>query len=91
MTDCPTCEYNKKRAQLWREEVYRLGGHPLPRKEAMIEDDDDIQDYVRPWKGLTDEEVERYWDWEAFQTGAGRSTIFEMVRDIEAKLKEKNT
>jgi hypothetical protein len=44
----------------------------------------------REWVGLTDEEVERYWDWEDFQTGAGRSTIFEMVRDIEAKLKEKN-
>ena len=56
-----------------------------------VEEDDDIQDYVRPWVGLTDEEVERYWDWEDFQTGAGRSTIFEMVRDIETKLKEKNT
>jgi hypothetical protein len=44
----------------------------------------------REWVGLTDEEVELYWDWEDFQTGAGRSTIFEMVRDIEAKLKEKN-
>ena len=57
----------------------------------MIEDDDDIQDYKKPWVGLTDEEVENYWDWEDFQTGAGRSTIFEMVRDIETKLKEKNT
>jgi len=92
MTDCPHCEYNKKRAQNWREEAYRLAGHPLPRKETMIEDedDDDIQDYKKPWVGLTDEEVEGYWDWEDFQTGAGRSTIFEMVRDIEAKLKEKN-
>jgi hypothetical protein len=45
----------------------------------------------REWVGLTDEEVELYWDWEDWQTGAGRSTIFEMVRDIEAKLKEKNT
>ena len=45
----------------------------------------------RTWVGLTDAEVELYWDWEDFQTGAGRSTIFEMVRDIEAKLKEKNT
>jgi len=45
----------------------------------------------RTWVGLTDEEVELYWDWEDFQIGAGRSTIFEMVRDIEAKLKEKNT
>ena len=58
--------------------------------KEMTEEDDDIQDYKKPWVGLTDEEVEGYWDWEDFQTGAGRSTIFEMVRDIEAKLKEKN-
>ena len=45
----------------------------------------------REWVGLTDEETQAYWDWEDWQTGAGRSTIFEMVRDIEAKLKEKNT
>ena len=44
----------------------------------------------RTWVGLTDEEVEGYWDWEDFQCGAGRSTILEMVRDIEAKLKENN-
>ena len=67
------------------------------RKESVraamlrVEEDDDIQDYKRPWVGLTDEEVELYWDWEDFQIGAGRSTIFKMVRDIEAKLKEKNT
>jgi len=58
--------------------------------KARIEEDDDIQDYKRPWVGLTDEEVELYWDWEDWQTGAGRSTIFEMVRDIEAKLRSKN-
>jgi hypothetical protein len=51
----------------------------------------EIQKTLRPWFVLTDEEVELYWDWEDFQTGAGRSTIFEMVRNIEAKLKEKNT
>ncbi len=45
----------------------------------------------RTWQGLTDEEVETYWDWEDFQTGAGCLTILKMVRDIEAKLKEKNT
>jgi hypothetical protein len=56
----------------------------------MIEEDDDIQDYVRPWVGLTDEEVEGYWDWEDFQCGCGKRTLFEMVRNIEAKLKEKN-
>jgi hypothetical protein len=44
----------------------------------------------RTWVGLTEKEVEDYWDWEDFQCGAGRSTILEMVRHIEAKLKEKN-
>jgi hypothetical protein len=44
----------------------------------------------RTWVGLTEKEVEDYWDWEDFQCGAGRGTILEMVRDIEAKLKEKN-
>ena len=33
MTDCPTCEYHKQRAQIWRDEAYRLAGHPLPRNE----------------------------------------------------------
>jgi len=58
--------------------------------KARVEEDDDIQDYRREWVGLTDEEVELYWDWEDWQTGAGRSTIFEMVRDIEARLRRKN-
>jgi hypothetical protein len=39
---------------------------------------------------LTDEEVESYWDWEDFQCGCGKGTLLEMVRDIEAKLKELN-
>jgi len=41
--------------------------------------------------GLTDEEAESYWDYEDFQTGCGRGTVIQMVRHIEAKLKEKNT
>ena len=59
---------------------------PLCNKPSPFPDPD-----YREWVGLTDEEVELYWDWEDFQTGAGRTTIFEMVRDIETKLKEKNT
>jgi hypothetical protein len=45
----------------------------------------------RTWVGLTDEEVESYWGWEDFQCGCGKGTLLEMVRDIEAKLKERNT
>ena len=70
------------------------GGYRAKRAAAAdklkAEDDDDTQVYKKPWVGLTDEEVELYWDWEDWQTGAGRSTIFEMVRDIESKLRGKN-
>ena len=45
----------------------------------------------RTWVGLTSEEVANYWDWEDFQCGCGRGTLLKMVRDIEAKLKERNT
>ena len=41
MTDCPNCEYHRKRAQLWRDEAYKQAGHPLPERE---------------WVGLTDED-----------------------------------
>ena len=71
----------------------RLPDTPSARAylDRVLDDDDFTQVYKKPWVGLTDEEVELYWDWEDFQLGAGRSTILGMVRDIEAKLKEKNT
>ena len=52
-----------------------------------MKDDDDIQDYVRPWVGLTDEEVM------SLLPGAVRLPPgwADTVRAIEAKLKEKNT
>ena len=42
MTDCPTCEYHKQRAKIWRDEAYRLAGHPLPRKEKSMTQDEMI-------------------------------------------------
>ena len=49
----------------------------------MKEDDDDIQDYVRPWVGLTEQEKqEAYYKIDSWS---------ECVAFIEAKLKEKNT
>jgi hypothetical protein len=45
----------------------------------------------KPWVGLSEEEVEAYDDWADFQVGCGRQTLFDMVRDIDAKLKGKNT
>ena len=52
MTDCPNCEYHRKRAQLWREEAYKQAGHPLPERE---------------WVGLTDEDIALI-DWESLIT-----------------------
>jgi len=56
----------------------------------MIEDDDDIQDYKRPWVGLTQEELceivglsTNDSDWNVFK-------VQEWLRKVEAKLKEKN-
>ena len=46
----------------------------------MTKDDDDIQDYVRPWVGLTDEEIE----------SLDLSNYAQVVRIVEQALKEKN-
>jgi len=43
MADCPTCEYHKQRAKIWRDEAYRLAGHPLPRKETSMTQDEMIE------------------------------------------------
>ncbi len=48
---CPACEYNKKRAQLWRTEAYKHGGHPLDWEPELM---------VRP-KPLTDESIVAMW------------------------------
>lgn len=91
------------RAVMLREERMKPYGYVRKDGEGLFiygehqfqnpQDHDLVPVYLHPkkWVGLTDEEVKLYWNWEDFQTGAGRSTIFEMVRDIEAKLKEKNT
>lgn len=54
-------------------------------------DDDDIQEYVRPWVGLTDKEIKLLANPpdEAKIIMTGRMWIF--VGDLMDKLKEKNT
>jgi hypothetical protein len=56
--------------------------------QAVIEDDDDIQVYKKPWVGLTDDELKSlsekwriiYGNW-----------VNEFAEEVEAILKEKNT
>jgi len=59
------------------------------RKPSRNFDDDDIQDYVRPWVGLTDEEItELHHEIKVRLMGAYKTE--DIYRAIEAKLKEKN-
>ena len=75
---CPSCEYNKARAQLWRNEAYKLSGHPLDWEPELM---------VRP-KPLTDDEIaQAMYRTDAIVTGPMQ---FKFAREVEAKLKEKN-
>jgi hypothetical protein len=54
----------------------------------VIEDDDDIQDYKRPWVGLTDEDV--FAVTKKLQDIYHRPPIAVFARAIEQLLKERN-
>jgi hypothetical protein len=55
------------------------------KRQIMAEDDDDIQDYKKPWVGLTDEEIQEC------LKGLPTETIDVYARRIEKALKDKNT
>jgi len=58
----------------------------------MIEEDDDIQQYVRSWAGLTDVEIEKIAVIFFPKSFAYKTRLEnEFAKAIEAKLKEKNT
>jgi hypothetical protein len=53
-------------------------------RKRQIADDDDIQNYVKPWVGLTKDEVE-------ILAYKAEGNTWKAVELAEAKLKEKNT
>ena len=59
--------------------------------DKSIHDDDDIQEYKRPWVGLTDEESSDIYNAHHNTYGECITSAYELVLDVEAKLKEKNT
>ena len=70
--------------------------------DKSIHDDDDIQEYKKPWVSLTDEEIAEIQystgtqvEYELFDEGEYGTEINiypeKFARAIEAKLKEKNT
>ena len=52
-----------------------------------VDDDDDIQEYKKPWVGLTDEEILKFQNIVPNTLGYD---LIEFAHAIEAKLKEKN-
>jgi hypothetical protein len=52
----------------------------------MTEDDDDIQDYKKPWVGLTEDERYKLW----LTTPSETEDRFAFAKAIEQALKEKN-
>jgi len=52
-------------------------------RKRQIADDDDIQNYVKPWVGLTDED--------RFELAKAQLSWEDLLIAAEAKLKEKNT
>ena len=56
-------------------------------KAAMRGEDDDIQEYKKPWINLTPEEILDMFD----DTNVYGSKWLEFARAVENKLKEKNT
>ena len=56
----------------------------------MTQEDDDIQEYKKPWVGLTDEDI-----WEAYmespvELDCSTDELYALSRTVEAKLRSKN-
>jgi len=71
--------------------------HPTDPDKVILrkprhEDDDDIQDYKKPWVGLTDEEIDEFEKWLDFkEEGSGWVAPAKIVAYISNKLRSKNT
>jgi len=57
----------------------------------MKDDDDDIQEYKKPWVGLTEDESSDIYNAHHNTYGECITSAYDLVLDVEAKLKEKNT
>ena len=56
-----------------------------------VDDDDDIQEYKRPWVGLTQEELCEIVGVSTSDSDWNVAKVQEWLRKVEAKLKDKNT
>ena len=67
--------------------IERESGWRKRQIQKVIEDDDDIQDYKKPWVGLTDEERDRF----VYIDAKDKARFRKYFDYIEATLKSKNT
>jgi hypothetical protein len=70
--------------------------HPTDPDKVILrkprhEDDDDIQDYKKPWVGLTQEELCEIVGVSTNDSDWNVNKVQEWLRKVEAKLKDKNT
>jgi hypothetical protein len=104
-TDCPNCEYHRKRAQLWRDEAYKQAGHPLPEREQnpvafashgvvnWIADKQFQHEallYSAPQRTWVGLTDEEILKFQDIVPNTLSCDLIEFARAIEAKLKEKN-
>ena len=59
-------------------------------RAAMRVEDDDIQEYKKPWVGLTEERIKEIW-LKGKDHGDDWQDVLALARSFEAELKEKNT
>ena len=69
------------------ERIEKESGWRKRQIQKVIEDDDDIQDYKKPWVGLTDEER----DYFTYIDAKDKARFRKYANYIEATLRSKNT
>jgi hypothetical protein len=52
---------------------------------------EDVQKIMEPWVGLTEEERKEIWNVGEKKDQALRALLIQAIRDVETKLKERNT
>jgi hypothetical protein len=75
-------------ARIERENAMKGQPYHFTRRK---DEDDDIQEYVRPWKSLTDKEIQKALGVTPESANWNMIMVLEWARKIEAAILEKNS
>jgi hypothetical protein len=75
-------------ARIERENAIKGQPYHFTRRK---DEDDDIQEYVRPWKSLTDKEIQKALGVTPESANWNMIMVLEWARKIEAAILEKNS